>query len=427
MPFQGGSSTKEAPASFRLFGFPVHVRIGFFLFVGLVLVANSSAPEYAIWMAIFLTSLTLVHELGHAFAARATGAEAEIALDFLYGYAAFVPTRPLHRWERAGISFAGPGVQIGLSGCALLVIGVEPWNLDAVVDAGPAAQALWFAGPAIGVFNLIPVLPFDGGNIAMMAVDRVLPRQSRLVMTILSIALTASAMMALMVFADERFRSLAIFFALPLLSQLSMLTSVRAHEAIEQRIALHQAHIEREHPMWSTADTVWLTTDAPPGSFSPWLTAHIELSRGDRSAATQTLVCALKADPAHPLADLEPAGASPAQLERLVALLPDPLPRGAQGASRVLCDVLCTLGDYQRVGSYAAELFAAGRDPRYAVFTARAAAALGDRALADSWLSAARQAALADGSAVRAQVVNALVAGAPEFRRQPSAPTVEGT
>src|SRR6266542_3977884 len=103
-----------SPPAFRLFGFPVHVRPGFLFFL-IVVVAINGGDALALWLAAFMATFTLLHELGHAVAARATGARAEISLDFFYGYAAFTPTRPLKRWERAGISFAGPATQIALS------------------------------------------------------------------------------------------------------------------------------------------------------------------------------------------------------------------------------------------------------------------------------------------------------------------------
>ena len=57
--------------AFRLFGFPVHVRPGFYMFMVLVVFVNG--PDLGLWLAGFIAVLTLIHELGHAFAARATG------------------------------------------------------------------------------------------------------------------------------------------------------------------------------------------------------------------------------------------------------------------------------------------------------------------------------------------------------------------
>ena len=79
-----------------------------------------------VWLAVALAGFTLIHELGHAFAARATGADAEISLNFFAGYASYRPTRPISRLERIGISFAGPGVQIATSVALLIALGVKP-------------------------------------------------------------------------------------------------------------------------------------------------------------------------------------------------------------------------------------------------------------------------------------------------------------
>ena len=148
--------------SLRIFGFPVDVRPGFVMLLALFAFINRG--ELGLWLAGCVGIFTLIHELGHAFAARATGAKASIALDFLAGYASFEPTRPLKRWERAGISVAGPAVQITLGVAILALMGVNPLNYDQVHSTAPAL-AVWWAGPVIGLVNLLPILPLDGGNI----------------------------------------------------------------------------------------------------------------------------------------------------------------------------------------------------------------------------------------------------------------------
>ncbi|MFN5605178.1 MAG: hypothetical protein ACK49V_11590, partial [Actinomycetes bacterium] len=75
----------------RILGFPVQIRPGFVLFMLLIVVVNGQPMGY--WLAGSVTVFTLVHELGHAVAARRTGATASISLDFLAGYASFTPTR----------------------------------------------------------------------------------------------------------------------------------------------------------------------------------------------------------------------------------------------------------------------------------------------------------------------------------------------
>ena len=161
--------------TFHLFGNPIHIRSGFVVFMALVIVVNGG--ELGLWIAGSAAALTLLHELGHAFAARATGARAEISLDFLAGYASFVPVRPLKRWERAGISIAGPAVQIGVGVGALTLMGVNPIDPDSY-GRSAASLAIWWTGPIMGLFNLVPVLPLDGGHIVMAGLDRIVPGRS---------------------------------------------------------------------------------------------------------------------------------------------------------------------------------------------------------------------------------------------------------
>jgi Zn-dependent protease len=379
------SDTVTAAASFRLFGFPVHVRGGFMFFLLLVFVVNSSVPVYGIWLAVFLTSFTLLHELGHAFAARATGAHAEIALDFLYGYAAFAPTRPLKRWERAAISFAGPGIQLLVSGLLLLAMGVNPLDAASVADGSLAAKALWFAGPTIALINLIPVLPFDGGNIALMGLDRLLPTgKARPVMLAASIAITVTGVLCLLMYASQEWQSLAIFAALPLISQIQMANGLSAERRRFEQTRQRAARAADERRLWA-AD------GGSPGSsengWSPWLQAHVLRRAGMTDNARRTLIRSLT----EPTADtwLPPDGAAEAQLEPLVALLPNPAPYGNAHGELVLADVLARLGEYEQLAAYAAARYNERRDPLLAVQVARAAAALGDDATAFAWLQAA--------------------------------------
>ena len=52
---------------------------------------------------------------------------------------------------------------------------------------------MWWAGPAIGAFNLLPVLPLDGGNVVTSLLDRVLPGRARPLMLYASVAVSVVA------------------------------------------------------------------------------------------------------------------------------------------------------------------------------------------------------------------------------------------
>lgn len=363
-----------ASPAFRLFGFPIHVRGGFLLFLALVVFVNGG--ELGLWIAGSAAVLTLLHELGHAVAARATGARAEISLDFLAGYASFVPTRPLARWERAGISIAGPAVQIGIGIGVLLLIGVSPFDPD-TFRGNEAAIAIWWTGPMMGLFNLFPVLPLDGGHIVLAGLDRVIPGRSHTVMLYLSIAISATV--AVVLFTSERYRGLGLFALLPILAQVQMLNARRPADRPHSSAGpLGEAHA------WLTGD---VTAIPPPLVPSPWFRAAQQLDQGHPDVARGVLLADLADD--GPPDWWPPVTAPPDRLAALVALLPRPLPAGRPYSELALAGVLLRIGAAEDAARYGADSFARHPSTATAVVVARAAATLGDTETAFGWLRAA--------------------------------------
>jgi Zn-dependent protease len=363
--------------AFRLFGFPVHVRPGFYMFLVVVVVANGT--RLGTWLAGFIAVLTLLHELGHAFAARATGARAEISLDFLAGYASFVPTRHLKRWERAGISFAGPAVQIGVSVLGLWAMGVHP--LHPGIGSPDAARALWWAGIVIGLFNLLPILPFDGGNIVLAGLEVFLPKSARVVMLYASLAITIGG--GLWLLNQPRFGAIAIYAVIfPLMAQFQMLRAHRESKAPPTGLA---AAALAETAAWRDGDVSHMQPGQVP---SPWFRANQQLHQTSPDIARAVLVNDF-ADP-RPPRWLPPDAADEATLTTLVALLPQPLPTGNPHAEHTLADILLRLGRYDAAAHYAADSYRRAASPSAALAVARSAAALGDRDTAIGWLRAAQ-------------------------------------
>ncbi|MGZ4679579.1 MAG: metalloprotease [Ilumatobacteraceae bacterium] len=389
--------------AFRLLGFPVHVRSGFYLFMIVVVIANGAS--LGLWLAVFMAALTLLHELGHAVAARATGARAEISLDFLAGYASFVPTRPLKRWERAGISFAGPGIQIVVSVIALLAMGVR--HITYPSGESHAIQALWWAGPAIGLFNLLPILPFDGGNIVLAGLEAVFPKNSRIVMLYASLAVTIGGGFWLL--NQPRWGTIAIYAAIfPLMAQLQML---RAHRAPPSGAA---AAMLAEAAAWREGDVSRFLAEQVP---SPWFQAYQYLHHGDPEGARTTLIRAFSY--MGTIRWMPPDAADEATLATLVALLPRPFPIGNAYAEHTLADILVRLGEYDEAAHYAADSFRRSRSPMAALAVARSAAALGDRNTAIGWLRAAESLATPDW-------ISAALQNSPELAQLTSGPAAAG-
>ena len=333
---------------FRLLGFPVHVRPGFVMFMVLIVVLYGDI--FGLWLAGSLAAFTLLHELGHAVAARRTGAEAEISLNFLAGYASYVPTRPLSRSEQIGISFAGPGIQIAVSVAILLALGASPLEQPSYAS-DPALLAIWWAGPIIGVFNLVPILPLDGGNIVTSALDRLLPDRAEQLMIWFSLAVTGA--FTVLAFTDDRYRGFILIIGFLLIAQLQMLGSTKS-------------------------------------ASSPWHLADEALAAGKPAKARRILVAALS----HHRPDRPPPAMtlSPDQARALIDLLPEPWPTGDPWNEYILANQLMRLGRYEDAAHYAADGYARHPHTLAAATVARAAGALGDQATAIGWLHTAAEA-----------------------------------
>lgn len=160
----------------RIAGF--HIRVTPATLISVLLIAVLWNPTYALLgdvgsvvaslaTGVLLLVSVLVHELFHALAARGLGQNVDhIELNLFGGHTQY-RGQALHPWGSLLISLAGP-----ISNLLLF------WGLDAVSEAlatspggsvGAAGTALVLRETAwlnlvLGVFNLVPALPLDGGN-----------------------------------------------------------------------------------------------------------------------------------------------------------------------------------------------------------------------------------------------------------------------
>jgi Zn-dependent protease len=121
-----------------------------------------SIAAYAwIWglpFAIGFVLLILVHELGHVFELRRQGvpASAPLFIPFL-GAVIGMKELPDDAWKEARVALAGP--ILGSVGAAVVWIAGEAADSDLLI-------ALAFIGFFLNLFNLIPLVPLDGGRAA---------------------------------------------------------------------------------------------------------------------------------------------------------------------------------------------------------------------------------------------------------------------
>lgn len=170
---------------FMLAGIPVTVQPLIFL-TAFAIGGRRPPAEMAVWIALVLVGV-LAHELGHALLVRHYGYAPWIQLHAMGGSTGWQSTRPMPAGRRIAVSAAGPFVGIAL-GFALrgLWVALEP--VPGTILAAALNDAI-FVTLYWGLFNLVPVLPLDGGAIVTTAAEAVAGRRGRIVMLALSVAL----------------------------------------------------------------------------------------------------------------------------------------------------------------------------------------------------------------------------------------------
>ena len=268
----------------------------------------------------------------------------------------------------------------------LLVLGVNPIDHDQFA-ADYWSFAIWWAGPAIGLFNLIPVLPLDGGTIVAEIIDFFTPGRGREIMVKLSPPLTAAGFIA-MVMVDD-LRPLAAFAAILLVLQLQTLSANAANNP-DRRAAL----IERQRQLAAEAeDTAW-TTGRPgmlqsPQVMSPWWDAYSMLRAG-HSSPTSVIVNDLLNTSKDRAPWWPPHAASAEQLAPLVELLPRPLPEPTSETSEFsalsLLTILRRTGYFEDAARFGSLIFKAHPSSHAAIETARCITMIGHYDTAAQWL-----------------------------------------
>jgi Zn-dependent protease/CBS domain-containing protein len=156
-----------------LFGIPFFIDASWFLILGLVTwtygsdmqarFADWSGPlpwVYGLVAALLLFGSVLLHELGHSFAALAQGIPVRSISLFLFGGVARIERESHSPWGALVIALAGPLVSLGLWG---LFSGLE--RLALPTGLATLVSLLATINLALAIFNMLPGLPLDGGNV----------------------------------------------------------------------------------------------------------------------------------------------------------------------------------------------------------------------------------------------------------------------
>ncbi len=161
---------------FRLAGIPFAVTPYFWIGSAIFGAGAARGPNalllLAVWIACVFVSVVL-HELGHALAGRQVGVEPSVVL-YQMGGLTYLPGPALSRGQHIYVSLAGPAAGFLTLVCVLAArYGLATTGVGDWVDSGPmtslvvheAMEDLVFTNGVWTVFNLLPILPLDGGQV----------------------------------------------------------------------------------------------------------------------------------------------------------------------------------------------------------------------------------------------------------------------
>jgi Zn-dependent protease len=115
--------------------------------------------------AIGLVALLFIHEMGHALVMKLKGIPiGAVTFIPMLGAAVTMRQMPSNAQDEAEVGIAGPIAGALASGVCLLIAELHP-------DPNTVWAPLAYFGFFINLFNLIPIVPFDGGRI-LAAIDR---------------------------------------------------------------------------------------------------------------------------------------------------------------------------------------------------------------------------------------------------------------
>lgn len=174
----------------KIFGIEVRAMFLLYLFLAAIfllraLAGGGSANLYrmAALVGVYAISV-LLHELGHALAARRAGLRVRgILLHPLGGMAWMVgtPSKPV---AEIAIALAGPAVSLCLAALAWLVCWQSDISASQAIygrDSQPLMAliaGIFFINLSLALFNLLPIFPLDGGRIFIAIAESLLGRQA---------------------------------------------------------------------------------------------------------------------------------------------------------------------------------------------------------------------------------------------------------
>ncbi len=174
----------------KLAGIDVHVHLTFLMLLAWIgmsrLVSGQGLVQAGLAVALvtMVFGIVVLHELGHALAARRFGIPTRDINLLPLGGVARLERMPEKPWQELVVAAAGPAVNLVLASIAALGLFMVEGLQRSLVALLVGELMVWLvmANLALLVFNLIPAFPMDGGRIlrALLATRLPFPRATEI-------------------------------------------------------------------------------------------------------------------------------------------------------------------------------------------------------------------------------------------------------
>ena len=158
----------------RIAGIDVYMHTTFLLLVGWVALSywinegNVQAMVSGVLFLLALFACVLMHEFGHALAARRYGIQTRDITLLPIGGMARLERMPEKPFQELWVALAGPAVNVGIA-VVLFVVLLVTGTLEPIstlsVTGGNFFERLLAVNVSLVLFNLIPAFPMDGGRV----------------------------------------------------------------------------------------------------------------------------------------------------------------------------------------------------------------------------------------------------------------------
>ena len=152
-------------------GIRVELHVTFLFFIGWIAISrgllngNAARAISSVTLLLLIFACVLLHELGHALAARRYGIKTRDIVLLPFGGVARLQRMPEKPQQEIVVALAGPAVNVVIASVLYVVMGGFRGPLTEFDFQGGMLPTLLAVNVMMVLFNMIPAFPMDGGRV----------------------------------------------------------------------------------------------------------------------------------------------------------------------------------------------------------------------------------------------------------------------